>query len=822
MSTLSPLHHWFHARGWQVFPFQEETWQAFLEGKNGLLNAPTGSGKTLALWGACVADYLHDHPDAWQTPRKNGLRVLWITPLRALAKDLQKAMQGFCDDLGLPWRVELRTGDTSSSVRQRQLKSPPECLIITPESLHILLSQKDARRLLGQVRACVVDEWHELLGNKRGVQVELGLARLREFRPSGFRTWGISATIANLEEARDVLLGESWPGRTDQRVIVRAELDKRLRLQTLFPDRIDRFPWSGHLGLQMVEKVLPIIQQSRTTLLFCNTRAQTELWYRQLLEADLTLAGQIAMHHGSIDAQIRSWVEEALKEGRVKVVVCTSSLDLGVDFAPVETIVQIGSTKSLARLLQRAGRSGHQPGAESVLYFVPTHALELMEAAAFKEGIRRHVIEGRAPLQAPIDVLAQYLVTLAVGEGFRADEQFDVVTSTHAYRNLSLDEWDWVLHFITTGGASLGAYDEFSRVDVTDDGLFRIASRKAALRHRLGIGTIVSNPMLRLKLVGGSTIGQVEENFVGKLEPGDTFWFAGQVLEFVRLKELTVFVRKARRKTGVLPRWQGNRMPLSSVLADLLREKMEEAAHHEIVDEELVALQPLFDVQRGWSALPERQELLVEHVKTREGYHLFLYPFEGRVVHEMLATLFAYRFSQLRPVSISFASNDYGLELLADQPFPLELLEQGGLFSAEHLREDLQQAVHTSELTSRRFREVAVIAGLVFQGYPGRPLTGRHLQASTKLMYDVMQRYDPHNLLLQQAHREVMEGQLESTRLHHVLMRLQALTPLVQQPPRPTPLGFPILVDRMRETISSEKLEDRIAKMTLQLERALE
>jgi ATP-dependent Lhr-like helicase len=611
-SAYQLMLQWFAANDRKPFPFQEDTWQAYLSGKSGLLNAPTGSGKTLALWAPCLIEYMQSQPEYWM-PRKNGLQILWITPLRALAKDLQKNMQAVCDELTIAWQVGLRTADTSGNERQKQKKDLPECLITTPESLHLLLSQKESQKLFQSLKGVIIDEWHELLGTKRGVQTELALGRLKAIQTDTIplKVWGVSATIGNLDEALQVLLGSrekplsgkepAKAGNISKRInelttislsiseqkslpatIIKADIHKPLHIESILPDDVKEFPWVGHLGLKLIPKLIPIIEQSQTTLLFTNTRAQTEIWYQHILLEAPQLAGAIAMHHGSLDRDTRDWVEDAIATAKLKVVVCTSSLDLGVDFRPVETIIQIGSPKGVARFLQRAGRSGHQPGSLSKIYFVPTYSLELIESAALQDAIRNRYTEKRLPLSKPMDVLVQYLVTIAVGDGFYEDKLWQQIRSTYAYRHLTEEEWHWALDFITTGGKSLGAYDEFTKVNIREDGLFHVASRKTATRHRLSIGTIVSDPALRLKYLKGTDLGTIEESFVSRLEPGDVFWFGGKNLEFVRIREMTVWVRKATSGKGVIPRWSGSRLSLSPDLSHLIRYKVEEAREKKV------------------------------------------------------------------------------------------------------------------------------------------------------------------------------------------------------------------------------------------------
>lgn len=811
---FAPARTWFASRGWQPFTFQEEVWAAYLQGKSGLLNAPTGSGKTYALWWPLLLEWMRENPQDWQHKRPGGLQLIWITPLRALARDLQQAMQQVVDELGLSWKVALRTGDTSSSERQKQLRNTPECIITTPESLHLLLSQKNSSQLFRRFRCLVVDEWHELLGSKRGVQTELAITRLRKINTLKPKIWGISATIGNMEEALQILVGKDAP----QAQMVKAQIDKRIEIASIIPETIETFPWAGHLGIKLMAEIVPIIEQSTSTLLFTNTRGSTELWYQKLMEFAPQLAGLVALHHGSLDREVRDWVENSLHEGRLKLVICTSSLDLGVDFKPVQTVIQVGSPKAIARFMQRAGRSGHQPGAISKIYFLPTHALELMEAAALKRALSTASCESRYPLRQPMDVLVQYMVTMAVGEGFKADELYEEVRESWSYQDLSPEDWQWALEFITTGGGTLDQYEEYNKVSIDDTGVYKVVSKKIAMRHRLSMGTIVSEPTLRIKYIGGGYIGQIEESFVSRLNKGEVFWFAGRPLKFEQIKDMTVLVRKSKSQKGVVPRWSGSRLSLSATLSALLREIIDEAAMGTNNTPEILALEPIFGLQSRWSHIPQQHELLIEYFRSREGYHAVFYPFEGRSVHELLAALTAYRISQLQPITFSLAMNDYGFELLSDEPIPLEEALAEDLFRTENLLDDVQKSANSTEMARRRFREISAIAGLVFTGYPGKPVSNKHLQASSGILYDVLREYDPQNLLLKQARQEVFEQQLEQDRFLKTLQRIGQQEILLTRPPKPTPFAFPIMVDRLREHISSEDLETRIAKMQLQLE----
>lgn len=804
MTSSQKVADWFNIKGWKPFAFQYEVWEKYAAGYSGLLNAPTGSGKTFALWMPVLMEWME------QEKKPKGLQLLWITPLKALAKDIHLAVQQATRDLGIPWRVELRTGDVSTTRKKKQLEKLPDALITTPESLHLLLTAGNSENMFSCLQAIVVDEWHELFGSKRGVLVELALSRIKNIRQN-IKIWGISATIGNLEQAIEVLLGNNFRG---MKCKVVANLSKRTDIRSVIPDEIERFPWAGHLGTRLIPKILPILESSRSTLLFTNTRGQAEIWYQQLLSYAPDLAGTIAIHHGSLGKEVRAWVENALHHDKLKVVVCTSSLDLGVDFTPVDTVIQVGSPKGVARFLQRAGRSGHQPDATSTIYFVPTHSLELVEGAALKEAVEQHVLEERIPYIKPMDVLVQYLVTLAVGDGFRHEELFREIKTTHAFGDLTAEEWDWVLQFITTGGTSLEHYEEFSKVEEAD-GLFKVYDKKTALRHKLSIGTIVADASMSIRYLTGGQIGSIEEYFISRLNPGDVFWFAGKCLSLVRVRGNTAYVRRIRPTKGQVPSWQGGRMPLSSQLSAMIRKKIDEAKHHREKEVEVQVLKPLFDLQEQRSLLPALDEFLVEQLETEEGHHCFFFPFEGRLVHEGMAALFAYRIALIKPITFSIAMNDYGFELLSDAPIPLQEAIDHDLFSTDNLLAYIQASVNATEMAMRRFREVARIAGLVFQGFPGSQQKERHLQSSAQLLFKVFSEYDPKNLLLRQCYQEVLDFQLEEMRLRKALMRIRAQRTVVKHPEKPTPFAFPIMVDRMREKLTSEKLEVRVRKMQL-------
>ena len=805
---------WYKKNGWKPFSFQLDTWRAFLSGKSGLLNAPTGSGKTYALWIPAVLELLEKQDfDSKLTPQ--GLRVIWVTPLRALSKDIQKALQRLSDELKLQWSVEIRTGDTPTKQRVKQLKKAPVCLITTPESLHIIFSQKKSTSFFKNVETIIVDEWHELIGTKRGVQTELAIARIKSLSKNNLKIWGISATIGNLEEAAKILRGAD---DYSELAVVKAQIEKKTEIETIIPEKLDRFPWSGHLGLKLMRQVLPIIEDSRTTLLFTNTRSQTELWYRSILNAKPEYAGIMAMHHGSIDNNLRIWVEDALSAGKLKLVVCTSSLDLGVDFSPVETIIQVGGPKGVSRFMQRAGRSGHQPGGISKIYFVPTHSLELVEGAALKMAEKNSIHENRSPIQGSLDVLVQYLVTLSVGPGFKERNVWKEVKETHAYKNLSLKEWNWALDFITSGGKSLSNYSEYSKVTRQKD-FYKVLNRGTMTKHRLSIGTIVGDPILNVRFKSGGYLGTIEESFISSLNTGDVFWFAGRPLEFLQLKDMTVYVAKSKRKSGKIPAWGGGRLPLSSKLADLIRLKLENAKNGIFEEIEMIKLKPTLEIQQKWSEIPGSSSLLIEKTNTKNEFHLFIYPFEGRFVHEILSALIAHRIGKIKPITFSIAMNDYGFELLSDQKIPIEDALEIDLFSMENLIEDMEECINNAGLAKMKFRDIASIAGLIFKGYPGKFVSNKHLQSSSSLLYEVFNQYDPDNLLIKQAKEEVITLQLDYQRLVDAMKRINKQEIILRNTERFTPFAFPIMADRLRQKTTSEKVSDQILRLQRQLEK---
>ena len=798
------IQNWMMEKSISPFKFQVQTWQKFGSGYSGMVVAPTGFVKTFSVFLALISDFLN-HPENY----KIGLKMIWITPLRSLSKDIAKAMQEAIDEIGLDWAVGVRNGDTDPKVRQQQVKNMPEILVATPESLQLLLGQKNHQRFFKNLQTIVVDEWHELLGSKRGVLVELGISQLRKYIPK-LKIWGITATIGNLDEAMEVLIPYSI-----KKTKITAKEHKKIEILPVFPDEVEILPWAGHLGQKLADKVVPIILQSKSTIVFTNTRSQSEMWYQLLLNVHPDFAGQIAIHHSSIDSELRNWIEENLSSGKLKAVVSTSSLDLGIDFKPVDTVIQIGSAKGVARFLQRAGRSGHSPFETSKIYCVPTHSLELIEVAALKEAVKQNVIEPREPQVLCFDVLVQFLITLAIGDGFYPEETYERIKQVYTFQEITDEEWKSIIEFLTIGGSALKSYEEYHKVVVMEDGLHKVTSRRIAMLHRMNMGAIVSDAMLKVKFISGGYIGMVEEYFISRLKKEEKFILAGRVLEVAMIKDMTVFVRASKGKAQA-PSYLGGRLPLSSNLGQFLREKLSNALNPKASEKELKFLHPLLMNQEERSHIPKDDEFLVEMIKNREGYHLFMYPFEGRLVHEVMAALIAFRISKLAPISFSMAMNDYGFELFSDKEIPLNEDNLGKILTRENLMTDVISSINAAEMARRKFRDIAVISGMVIQNFPGQQRSNKSLQSSAGLIFKVLEDHDPNHFLVRQAYTEVFNMQLQEQRLVEAFKRIEKSKIVLKFANSFTPLSFPIKVDSLRQTLTSEDLDARIQKLIQQ------
>lgn len=815
--ALGLVRDWFATFGWKPFAFQAAAWEAYLAGKSGLIHVPTGAGKTYAAYGGPLAELIEQASCGELSP---GLAVLYVTPLRAVARDIQLAMELPLRDLGILHSgkgalsgkkvlVESRTGDTKASVREKQKERLPHVMVTTPESLTLLLTRRDCMELLKGVRCVILDEWHELLSSKRGTQTELALARLRRCAP-GARTWALSATIENVKQAAEIAVGVH-----DVPVIVKSELARPVVIESLLPSHVRDIPWAGHTGLAMLKPLAQWIDGDKSTLVFVNTRSQAERWFQALTFARPDIEGVMALHHGSIERAERERIEAGLKDGSVRVVVATSSLDLGVDFSPVERVVQIGSVKGVARLLQRAGRASHRPGETSHILCVPTFALNLLEIDAARRAAHEGNVEARVPTIAPLDVLTQHIVTIALGSGFTPDELFEEVRTTWSFRNLPREEFEWAMSMVREGGGTLRAYEQYHRIVMDEFGVYRVPSVRLAHLHRMNVGTITGDGTLELQLVRGKKLGNIEENFVAHLKPGDDFYFAGRQLEFVGLRDLTAFVKPSRRHSNLTPIWSGSRLPISESLSEAVRETLERLGRGVADSRELELALPLIQAQARISKVPRMNQTLIELYQSREGTHMFVFPFDGRLVHAGMASIVALRLGRLCKGTFAIAQNDYGFELLSQHPYPYADLLDHELFSPLNIVEDARAGVQLSSLARLQFREVARISGLVFQHHPGARKSSRQLQSSSGLIFDVFQEFDPDNPLLQQARREVLEKQFENTRLTRSMTRICDHGLIVARTTQPTPLSLPLIAERIGNgRLSTETSLEQLQKTT--------
>lgn len=784
---------WLAKKGWVQLPFQKEAWEKIYEGKSGLISVPTGAGKTYAAYLPALSR-LHESPG-------RGIRILYISPLKALAKDLEQTLQEPIIDLNLPYRVEKRTGDTSASHKNRQKKLPPEVLLTTPESLSILLTQKNAASQFENLQMIIVDEWHELLGTKRGVLLELCLARIKHWN-SKVQIWALTATIGNLDKAAKVCVGMDRSP-----VLVTAEMEREVIIESILPQTIEKLPWIGYLGISMLPLVVEVLDPEIPTLIFTNTRSQAERWYQRILEVKPEWQSLIALHHSSIDKNSRTLIEENIKSGVLSFVVCTSALDLGIDLPTVKKVIQIGSPKSIARLIQRAGRSSHRPFTPCHISLVPTHALQLLEMKAYKMAIQRHIIEDRLPLKKCYDVLIQHIVTSAIGEGIDKMKFFDEIKNTYCFADLTYEEYEQCIDFLTTGGKAFKAYSEYKKL-VLHEGLLTVEDKQIIRRHKMNIGTITSDSYVSIKLLRGKPIGTIEESFISQLKTGDNFLFGGKRLKLVQYRDLTAQVRLTNETNMQAAVWSGTGLPFSSPLGEILRKAIDKNE----MQKENTLLQELFAIQTDQSHLPNEDEVLLEIVKSREGWHLFLFPFEGKTMHDGLALLLAHRLTKNMPSTLIISCNDYGLELLSKKPFETQLLNSD-LFESSNCYEEFEDLINVHEASKAAFREIAQISGLVFQGFPGKHKSNRQLQMSTGLYFDVLKNYDPENLLFKQAQKETLDKYFAEDQLPHILKRLQSSRLIITQPSRFTPLSLPLYIERVSQRLSTESLIERIRQI---------
>lgn len=788
------IQQWFSNKGWTFFPFQRKAWKEIHQGKSGFISVPTGAGKTYAAYLPALSQ-LHE---ANSQGVVKDIQILYITPLKALANDIEKTLKEPIFELNLPYKVEKRTGDTSATHKNRQKKSPPEILLTTPESLSLMLTQEDARERFTHLKMIIVDEWHELLGSKRGVLLELCLSRIKK-NNSKVQIWALTATIGNLQEA-----GQVCVGMDRSPTLITAEMKREVIIESILPETIEKLPWAGYLGIRMLPYVLNKLDPQYPTLIFTNTRSQAERWFQEIVHARPQWESLIAIHHSSIDKKTRTAVEENIKSGTLRFVICTSALDLGIDLPQVERIIQIGSPKSVSRLIQRAGRASHRPLTPCHISLVPTHALQVLEMKAYKMAIKAHVVEERVPLKKCYDVLLQHIITCAIGGGIEKNTFYEEIKTTACYADLSFKEYEYCLTFLITGGTVFNAYSEYKKL-VMQDNLLIVADAHISRRHKMNIGTIISDPIIAIKMVKGKPIGMIEESFITQLKPGDNFLFGGKRLKLFQYRNLTAYVRLTNDTETQAAVWGGTGLPFSAPLGCILRKALDE---NETQNENSL-LNEIFAIQKAKSHLPNENELLIEVIKSREGWHLFLFPFEGKTIHEGLALLIAHRFSQALPSTLIMSCNDYGIELLSKKPFDESMLSPH-LFDPTNCYQEFEGLINLHEASKASFRGIARIAGLVFQGFPGKHKSNYQLQMSSGLLFDVLEKFDPNNLLLMQAREETLNKYHSQNRLQEVLRRLQSSNIIIKHPLGFTPFSLPLFVERVSQRLSTESVIDRI------------
>ncbi len=785
--TLPPIiGNWFDARGWRPRRHQMEMLAAARQGDHALLVAPTGAGKTLAGFLPTLADLI-DHPT-------EGLHTLYVSPLKALAVDVRRNLLTPIEEMGLPIRVETRTGDTPSDRKARQRARPPQILLTTPESLSLLLSYPDAQIMFAHLRTIIVDEVHAFATQKRGDLLNLSMARLQTINPD-LRRVALSATVADVDAYRAWLAPDGDIG-TVTPVLGEAGADPHVAI--LIPE--GRVPWSGHSGRYAAAQVMAEIQSRGTTLIFCNTRGLAELIFQDLWSAnDANLP--IGIHHGSLSIEARRKVESAMAAGKLRALVATASLDLGVDWGNVDCVIQMGAPKGSSRLLQRIGRANHRLDMASQAILIPGNRFEYLEARAALDAVEAGERDADDFRPGSLDVLAQHVMGLACAGPFRAEDLLKEVQSATPYSALTAEAFDHVLHFIEGGGYALRAYDRFKRLTREQDGTWRVSHPRFIQQHRLNAGIIVDQPALAVRFANGRKLGTVEEGFAAQLRPGDSFFFSGMALEVVRMDTSDLTVR-ATSKQARVPSWGGSRMAMSTRLADRVRHFLAEPQEWHRFPQDV---REWLEMQEARSVLPQPGQLLIETFPHEGRHYLVCYSFEGWNAHQSLGMLLTRRMDAQGLMPLGFVANDYALAVYGLKP----VTDPRSLFSADILDHEFIDWVEQSSLLKRAFRDVAVISGLIERQHPGKRKTGRQVTFSTDLIYDVLRKYQPDHLLIKAAWADARARMTDVGRLGDLIDRA-ATTMLHITLDRVSPLAVPVLILIGREQVAQQAAEDAL------------
>ena len=836
---------WFAQRGWAPRDHQLALLAQAQAGKSALLIAPTGAGKTLAGFLPSLVE-LGDLRARSNRPQDRGLHTLYISPLKALAVDVARNLETPVAEMRLPISVETRTGDTSASKRQRQRRLPPDILLTTPEQLALLLASADSRTLFATVRRVVFDELHSIVSSKRGDLLALDFARLRKLAPA-MSAVGLSATVRDPDELRRWLAAQ--PAEAPAMAsLVTAPPGAPAEIDML--DTRERLPWSGHGAWHAIHEIYDRIRAARMTLVFVNTRAQAEAIFQQLWrinDDNLT----IALHHGSLDASQRRRVENAMVEGLLKAVVCTSTLDLGIDWGDVDLVVNVGAPKGASRLLQRIGRANHRYDEPSRAILVPANRFEVLECRAAIDAAAAGAQDTPPARTGALDVLCQHILGMACAAPFDADELFGEIASAEPYRTTTRKDFDDAIEFVATGGYALKTYDRFAKIKRTKDGLWRIAHPKVAQSYRMNVGTIVESDVLKVRLVrgaasatksasrgggssllnypaklaggetkpytgrvsrGGRVLGEIEEYFLETLVPGDTFLFGGEILSLVGIVENEAHVARAQSDAPKVPSYAGGKFPLSTYLAERVRKLIASPRNWKALPDQVAEWLAL---QKRASALPPADKLLVETFPRGNRHFLVCYPFEGRLAHQTLGMLLTRRMERMGLKPLGFVANEYALAVwsLADVGARARngLVSMDELFGEDMLGDDLEEWLQESALMKRTFRNCAIVSGLIERRFPGKEKTGRQVTISTDLIYDVLRRHEPDHILLRAARQDAYTGLLDLARLADMLARVRGRI-VHKALDRISPLAVPVMLEIGREPVYGEAQDQILAE----------
>ncbi|MCX2723628.1 ligase-associated DNA damage response DEXH box helicase [Roseibium salinum] len=806
---------WFASRGWAPRPHQLQLIDHLAQGHSTLLIAPTGAGKTLAGFLPSLVE-LEERSKPRPGQAGGGIHTLYISPLKALAVDIARNLEAPVVEMGLPVRLETRTGDTPSHKRQRQKLNPPDILLTTPEQIALLLSDPASSRLFASLRTVILDELHALVTSKRGDLLALGLARLRRLAP-GLRTIGLSATVAEPDDLRAYLVGQP---DTDKRALAHVvEVTGGAQPDISILDSEERLPWSGHSSRYAIRDMYNLIKAHNVSLLFVNTRSQAEMVFQELWRInDDTLP--IALHHGSLDVGQRRRVEAAMAGGKLQAVVATSSLDMGIDWGDIDLVINIGAPKGASRLAQRIGRANHRMDEPSKAVLVPANRFEVLECQAALAASMRGDQDTPPLRKGALDVLAQHLLGLACADPLDAVATFDEIRSSETYRHLDWETFEKVLDFVATGGYALKSYEQYAKLRKDKEGRWRIAHPRIAQQYRLNVGTIVEAPMLKVRLVkskadgrrapvgrGGRRLGEIEEYFIEQLTPGDTFLFGGEVLRFEAIRENEAFVSRARADNPMIPAYMGGKFPLSTYLAEGVRTMLATPETWKDLPDQV---RDWLEIQRDKSVLPARDGLLVETFPRANKHYMVCYPFEGRLAHQTLGMLLTRRLERMGARPMGFVANDYALAIwgLGDLSllFSSGRIDLDALFEQDILGDDLDAWLAESSLMKRTFRNCAVIAGLIERRHPGKEKSGRQITVSTDLIYDVLRAHEPDHILLKATWNDAAEGLLDIFRLGELLARIRGRITHTGLP-HVSPLAVPVLLEIGKEPVYGEAMD---------------